>query len=831
MLTIRVLFMPLRLALRLALLRALLAALLVALAAGCASPEEKAAGYVQSAQELLDKGDLKKAGIDARNALQIQPKNARARFILARVAGKDGNFKEMYGNLLIAVESDPNLVEARLDLGTLLALSGNPVDAAKQADAVAALAPDDPGLHVLRGRLLMQAKDGPGALKELDRALELQPALRDAVILKAGLIATLDPDAALRTLDAAIAKGGKADALAYRTMRASILQANKRLVELEADYKSLAKDYPADARIQSDLATFYASQGRLDDAERTLRAFVAQDPKSADTRINLVRFLAQYRSPEVAEAALRQFIAELPDALPLQLSLGQIYELTFKLDDALKVYEGVAKDSPTSSEGIKARVRMGAIYLQQGRNDTGRSTIAGVLKDASDNSDALLLRANWLVVDGKFDDAIADIRSVLRSQPNNRQAMLLLARTYGVSQQAPLAKDAYRQLLSADPTNAEAPRELALLEAQGGNAAAAQEVLRTRLKVDAKDAASKALMIDLLLGSRDLSAAEAAAREMVAGGDTTGMGELQLARALQAQGKFPEAIEAFKRVLERDPGQSGALDGLVASFLAVGRKDEAIAEAEAAVRKAPDNLAVGFTLARAYGAAGRAADAVPVYERLAKQRPDVAQTWSAWAGLYPEDVDKRLGVLRQGLAVVPDSAALAAAIGQELEMAGRFDEAIAHYEKVLAGNPGNADIANNLASVLLDQRSDKASLARALELAKGFGTSSNPAFLDTLGWAQYRNGDFLQAATVLERAVVAADELTSTTRAQFGDEQAAQLARQLASFHYHLGLAYLASQNKVGARQELGKALADPKADFPGVEVARAELAKLGPKG
>jgi Tfp pilus assembly protein PilF len=43
-----------------------------------------------------------------------------------------------------------------------------------------------------------------------------------------------------------------------------------------------------------------------------------------------------------------------------------------------------------------------------------------------------------------------------------------------------------------------------------------------------------------------------------------------------------------------------------------------------------------------------------------------------------------------------------------------------------------------------------------------------------------------------------------------------------------LGLAYLASQNKVGARQELGKALADPKATFPGIEAARTELARLG---
>lgn len=805
--------------------------LVVAVVSGCASPEEKAAGYVKSAQALFDEGNDKKAGIEARNALQIQPKNAQARYILARVAGKEGDYKEMYGNLLIAVESDPSLLGARVDLGTLLALSGDFEAAAKQADAAGVIAPDDPAVQVLRARLLIESGDLPGAIKELDAALAQKPGLRDAVILKVSLLAPTEPDAALKSLDTAIAKSEKVDQKPLRTLRASILQANNRLVELEADLKSLARDYPADEQLQSDLAAFYGGQGRLDDAESTLRGFVTQDPKSIEKRVNLVQFLAQYRTPETAEAALKEFIAELPDALPLQLMLGQVYELTFKLDDALTAYAGVAESSPTTSDGIKARVRMGAIYFQQGRNETGRETIEAVLKDETDNSEALLMRAGWLVSERKYDNAIGDIRSVLSSEPNNRQAMLLLARTYGVSNQAPLAKEAYRGLLLVDPTNADAPRELALLEVQGGDPAAAQEILRKRLQVDAKDGGSKALMIDLLLGTRDLAAAEAAAREMIAGGDLTGMGNLQLGRALQAQGKFTDAVEIYKRVLEKDPRQVPAVDGLVASYLALGRKEEAVAQAEASARQAPENVALSFTLGRTYGAVGRTPDAVRVFESLAKQRPDVASIWINWAEQFPKDLDQRLAVFQKGLTVAPDNEALAVRMGQELETARRFDAAAAHYEKFLTGNPGNPTIANNLAALLLDQRSDKASYARALDLAKNFGASADPALLDTLGWAQYRTGDFLQAATTLERAAIAADELVSKERARAGDEAGAQMARQVAQFHYHLGMAYLASQNNVGARQELGKALADPKTEFPGIEEARAALAKLGSAG
>jgi predicted Zn-dependent protease len=115
--------------------------------------------------------------------------------------------------------------------------------------------------------------------------------------------------------------------------------------------------------------------------------------------------------------------------------------------------------------------------------------------------------------------------------------------------------------------------------------------------------------------------------------------------------------------------------------------------------------------------------------------------------------------------------------------------------------------ANNLASLLLDFRTDPASYAEALELAKGLESSDNPAVLDTVGWAYYRNKDYPKAVQFLERAVAAAG--------------------QVPLLRYHLGMAYLASNNTDGARQELKQAVGSAKVDFPGIEVARETLKKL----
>jgi Flp pilus assembly protein TadD len=94
---------------------------------------------------------------------------------------------------------------------------------------------------------------------------------------------------------------------------------------------------------------------------------------------------------------------------------------------------------------------------------------------------------------------------------------------------------------------------------------------------------------------------------------------------------------------------------------------------------------------------------------------------------------------------------------------------------------------NNLVSLLLDYRSDKASLDRALALADALKGSNVPQFQDTFGWAQYRKGDYTGSISTLEGA-------------------AAKLP-DLAAVHYHLGMSYGAAGQADKAAEQLKKAL------------------------
>ena len=122
------------------------------LLAACGSPEERAAGYLEKAQKLYDDGDYVKARLEAQNAAQVEPKNAKARYLLALIAEQGKEYQQMFGHLLVAVDGDPSNVEARLKLGTLYFLGQAWEDAEKQAAELMKLAPDDARVHLLQAR-------------------------------------------------------------------------------------------------------------------------------------------------------------------------------------------------------------------------------------------------------------------------------------------------------------------------------------------------------------------------------------------------------------------------------------------------------------------------------------------------------------------------------------------------------------------------------------------------------------------------------------------------------------------------------------------------------
>ena len=140
-----------------------------------------------------------------------------------------------------------------------------------------------------------------------------------------------------------------------------------------------------------------------------------------------------------------------------------------------------------------------------------------------------------------------------------------------------------------------------------------------------------------------------------------------------------------------------------------------------------------------------------------------------------------------------------------MEMQGRTPEAQQRYVKALEIEPRSAAAANNLAW-LYATRGGNLDVALQLAQTAKAGLPDSPEVSDTLGWVYYKKGLKDVAIGPLEQAV----------RAVPGK----------ATYHFHLGMAYLSANDWAKARASLQRALAlDP--NFDGAEDARKALASV----
>lgn len=789
--------------------RTLIALILAATLTACSPAEERAANYLSKANELFESGDMVKAKLEARNAAQIEPKNAEARYLLALIAEKEQEIRPMIQHLLVAVDADPTHVKARLKLGNLMFFGQAYEQSLEQLEALNELDPQNPEVMLLEGRHKAQQGDFPAALAKFEQAVDIDPDNAEAIILRAASYAESDIEKALSILDEGIQRLSIERAKSLREIRQLVLTQAGRQDELEAGWRSLMADFPDDARYQQELARYYASQGRTDDADAVLRAVAERDPTQVSPRLTYVGFLASQRNVGEAEATLKAFIEETPEAYELRLALAEIYEATDRRPLAREVYQELGKLDPRGSSGLQARNRLAALAIQDNDLPQARQLIEGIVSDVPDNAGALLLRAGLNFNEARFQDVISDLRVVLRREAADQRALLLMAQAYLRSGELVLAKDTYRRLLEVNAESGEGLMQLAAIHASEGDVAAARPLLERRTQQAPEDILAAGRYTEVLIQLNELDAAEAEARRLAALPAQEGLGDFQIGRVAQARGDWAGAITHYRTAVEQRPTDPPALEALVNAQAAAGRNADNIPLLEQHIEEYPDQVHAVFLMAATYARANNVPKAEEYLERVIEKRPQTPLAYASMASLYrgPDDAGKRIATFRRGLAAMPGNADLGMLLGTELELAGQQNEAIALYEEVVAANPDYDPAINNLAALLLDHRDDAASHERALQLARRFAASDNAAMVDTLGWAYYRTGQYNQAVGLLERAVSRRSDVPV--------------------LRYHLAMTYLAMGNEVGARQQLTEALASDEVSFPGIDEAREALQKL----
>jgi tetratricopeptide (TPR) repeat protein len=172
------------------------------------------------------------------------------------------------------------------------------------------------------------------------------------------------------------------------------------------------------------------------------------------------------------------------------------------------------------------------------------------------------------------------------------------------------------------------------------------------------------------------------------------------------------------------------------------------------------NAEHSYYLGLCYTKLERYDDAIHYLEKVVSSRQDILRAYQCRMALaYIYVVTKRSKMAEFELNRLASSGFESAQLYTTLAYVAwaqkRYKQAVDYYEKALDLDDNNTTALNGLGYILVDTNMDPLRGLRCCKKAVDL-KPENPAYLDSLGWAFFKNGEVLEARTWLRRALDAA---------------------------------------------------------------------------
>ena len=782
--------------------------MLITLLGACSSSEEEQANYLNRAQEQYDADAFKKARLELRNVLQINPYNPQARYLLALIHARDANWREVSKNLSLAIEYAPDFIDARIKMGGLLYQFGPGADdkTLEQADAILALDPDNADAYTLRAVVFQRQGEEADAIHEAQLALDSVPGHVGASSVMVAVYTDQDAELALAYIDTSI--GINPSNSAAKEVKLRLMYAQDETAAAIALHNEIIADDPENMAYYSRLMAYLSEKDLDDEADALLRNLATSPRDSINFKIWLAQALNRQNILDIAESTVKGFIIDHPEEYELRFALSRIYMGSDRAATNNVLREVIALDVD-GADAQQARASIAALaWVLDNDRATAEAMANEMLVIEEVNPMALYLRAIFRLLDNNNIGAISDLRAVLKSNPTWIDPLLMLGEAHTANDSIDLALDAYRNALEVSPNNSTGVQKISQLLINQGNYTAAEPILTSHLEQFPANADAHILLIESYILQQRWNDALAVTRELEKQDQQLAKGIYLRGRVLYASEEYPAAITAFEKVLQLESSAVEALTYLVKTMLKTGDVSGAQAYLLKHIEAYPQQVHPLELQGSVYLSSGDFDAAIESYRAALLIDP---QRGSAHVALgralqAKGDLLAALKAYDDGLESSPKNVDLLTLKAGLLEALERYQDAVDGYNAVLAINKDEVIASNNLAMLLIDYFPSEESFARALQLTSKFEDTNIAVLLDTRGWLYYHMEDYVSAKRVLNRAVEAD-----------GDESI---------FRFHLGMTYYRLGDNTSAKMELEKSLAND-ATFVGSDEASELVKKL----
>jgi putative PEP-CTERM system TPR-repeat lipoprotein len=513
----------------------------------------------------------------------------------------NGDIRQASTYFASATESKPQETAARIRLGQIAMLSGDPERGIKELEAASAIegAPMQADLALIAGYMRRN---------ESAKALEAATALAKKLPREPIAFQVLGAVQAARK-DFAAARASFAQALALDPTYLPAVQSLARL--------DLADRKPADARARFEAVLAKEPNNELAllglaDVMATTRApakeivpvlqrAIAAKPNSAAARLALIRLYLQEKDGRAALTAAQEASVALPGDRRVLDALGLAQMAAGEHNQAIESFTRLAAQQPDS---VQPLMRLAAAYASAKETDKSIDVLLRAQKLApADPSIRRELALGYLTT-GKVDQALSQARGLQSAAPKSASGFLLEGDIFAASLQWTQAERAYRDALKAEPASGVTVAKLHGALVAAGRKADADSMARKWLAEHPTEVGLRLYLAEQSLRVKDYKSAVSYYQVVVKEQPDNVAALNNLAWAAGQLGD-PKAIGYAERALKLAPDSPLVLDTVGVLVAAAGDANRGVEYLARAVTLAPDRPDIRFNYAKALMKAGK----------------------------------------------------------------------------------------------------------------------------------------------------------------------------------------------------------------------------------
>jgi tetratricopeptide (TPR) repeat protein len=544
-------------------------------------------------------------------------------------------------------------------------------------------------------------------------------------------------------------------------------------------YKLALTSDPDSPVLENGLANLYFRLGRIREAVSAAQEQINRHPDDVQAHMLLGRVYLRSlddrqaqgpQSQDMLTAAIKEYeiIARLkPKDLETHLLLGQLYGLNHDSGKAEDQFKQAQAIDPNSEEVVLSMARL---YTEQGDLQKAAKVISAVPED--DRSSRVDFALGGIYDQLKQPkDAARAYQDAVNQDPDNTDAKRALAGALQASGQTDAAGKIYAQLAGADPQDAQALIREADIQRQQGHY---EQALATLKKAEALLSDNlelnynEALVYDALGRFDDairmlkqILASTASPSGKYEEGERSNRALFldRLAIVYREAGKYADAVATYQQMMGLGGDfQARGYEGQVDTYRDAHQWGAALSTAQAAAAALPANRDVQLTYARQLGDNGKLEQGLKLAQAQLKGTPDDRDVYITIA-----DMDSRAKQWKQASEAVDKAEALASKPDDKLfvyyfrgsiaEREKLYEQADEEFRKGLAIDPNYAAIENDYGYMLAERGQKLEQAMDMLQKAVQFDPQ-NGAYLDSLAWAYFKQGQYAMAEDYERKAVL-----------------------------------------------------------------------------